>query len=181
MRGLHGEPVRILQNKLGISADGVFGSGTEAALKDYQSKNGLQADGIAGPDTFTQMELYELVLLKVGTRGAAVKKLQAALGVGADGAFGHGTEAAVKKFQESKGLEADGEAGPKTLAQVPGFEITPEQVAASVVTEDTPQVDPAAVEQAKTEDPPPQGIVAKVEEKVAAVGSSIWNTIKKIF
>jgi hypothetical protein len=33
---------------------------------------------------------------------------------------------------------------------------------------------------AANEPPPPQGVVAKVEEKVAEVGKSIWNTIKKI-
>ena len=45
-RGLSGEPVRILQQKLGGEADGIFGSGTEAALKEYQGANGLSVDGI---------------------------------------------------------------------------------------------------------------------------------------
>ena len=60
-RGLHGEPVRILQTKLSIVADGVFGLATEDALKSYQSQNGLVADGVAGPDTFMQMGLHELL------------------------------------------------------------------------------------------------------------------------
>jgi len=50
-------------------------------LREYQQKNGLAVDGIAGPDTFFQMGLYELVLLKVGTHGETVKKLQTALGI----------------------------------------------------------------------------------------------------
>jgi hypothetical protein len=83
-KGLSGEPVKRLQSKLGVEADAVFGSATEKALKDWQAKNGLAADGIAGPDTFMAMGLYELVLLKEGTRGQAVKKLQEKLGVGAD-------------------------------------------------------------------------------------------------
>jgi len=58
--------VRRLQAKLGVEADGEFGSGTEKALKDWQTKNGLSADGVAGPDTFMAMGLYELVLLKQG-------------------------------------------------------------------------------------------------------------------
>src|SRR5215813_10632569 len=91
-KGLSGEPVKRLQYKLGVAADGAFGSSTEKALKDWQTKNGLAADGIAGPDTFMAMGLYELVLLKPGTRGEAVKKLQEKLGVGADGQFGPGTE-----------------------------------------------------------------------------------------
>ena len=62
-RGLSGEPVKVLQAKLGVTADGIFGPGTETALKEYQKKHGLAADGVAGPDTFTQMGLYELVLL----------------------------------------------------------------------------------------------------------------------
>ena len=59
--GLSGEPVRRLQTKLGAN--------TEKALKDGQTKNGLTADGAAGSDTFMAMGLYELVLLKRGTRG----------------------------------------------------------------------------------------------------------------
>jgi peptidoglycan hydrolase-like protein with peptidoglycan-binding domain len=182
-RGLHGEPVRILQQQLGVTADGIFGVATETALKEYQSQNGLAVDGIAGPDTFFQMGLHELLLLKRGSHGETVKKLQAGLGTGADGEFGPGTEAAVRAFQESKGLEVDGIAGPKTLALIDGFgAITEEKVEASLVKEDTPAVDPNAVAQvAASEPPPPQGIVAKVEEKVAEVGKSIWNTVKKIF
>ena len=35
-KGLAGEPVRRLQAKLGVTADGQFGPGTETALKDWQ-------------------------------------------------------------------------------------------------------------------------------------------------
>jgi peptidoglycan hydrolase-like protein with peptidoglycan-binding domain len=183
MRGLHGQPVRLLQETLAIDADGIFGVATEAALKDYQGKNGLAVDGIAGPDTFSQMGLHELVLLKAGSHGETVKRLQTALGIEADGKFGQGTAAAVRAFQESHGLDVDGEAGPKTLAQMDGFgEMTVEKVEASIVHDDTPQVDPSAVAAAaQNEPPPPQGAIAKVEEKVAEVGKSIWSTIKKIF
>jgi peptidoglycan hydrolase-like protein with peptidoglycan-binding domain len=180
-RGVHGEPVRILQTKLGITADGIFGGATDEALRSYQSQNGLDVDGVAGPDTFRHMELHELLLLGHGARGEAVKTLQTGLGIAADGQFGHGTDAAVRSFQEQHGLDVDGIAGPRTLAQVPGFEaITPEKVGASEIKEDTPQVDPAAVDAAAQTEPPPQGIVAKVEAGVAAVGKSIWNTLKKI-
>ena len=100
LRGLKGEPVRRLQEKLGVEADGDFGGGPEKALKDYQTKNGLQVDGIAGPDTFAHMGLYDLVLLKRGSRGSTVKSMQEKLGIDADGKFGGGTEKAVKAYQE---------------------------------------------------------------------------------
>jgi Putative peptidoglycan binding domain len=67
-KGLSGEPVRRLQTKLGVKADGTFGDNTEKALKNWQTKNGLAADGVAGPDTFMAMGLYELVLLAGYTR-----------------------------------------------------------------------------------------------------------------
>jgi peptidoglycan hydrolase-like protein with peptidoglycan-binding domain len=51
-----------------------------------------------------------------GDRGAAVRTIQAALGVTADGVFGRQTEQAVKRFQSSKGLVADGVVGPQTRA-----------------------------------------------------------------
>ena len=44
-----------MQEALGISADGVFGPGTERALKEWQAANGLTADGIAGPATFGKL------------------------------------------------------------------------------------------------------------------------------
>ncbi|WP_435203069.1 N-acetylmuramoyl-L-alanine amidase [Janibacter sp. GS2] len=52
------DEVRLLQRKLGITADGVFGSGTEAAVKRYQRSKRLGADGIAGPNTLRAMGLY---------------------------------------------------------------------------------------------------------------------------
>jgi len=54
------------------------------------------------------------MLLKKGSKGEEVKQLQKALGVGADGIFGSGTEAVVKKFQKDNGLAVDGLVGPGT-------------------------------------------------------------------
>jgi len=53
--GSKGEDVKKLQAKLGLGADGVFGSGTETAVKKWQSSNGLTADGIVGEGTWTKM------------------------------------------------------------------------------------------------------------------------------
>ena len=58
--------------------------------------------------------------MRRGSEGEGVKKLQAALGITADGNFGPGTEAALKKWQAANGLTADGVAGPKTLAKLLG-------------------------------------------------------------
>jgi putative chitinase len=53
--GSKGEDVKKLQAKLGLGSDGVFGSGTEAAVKKWQASNGLTADGIVGEGTWTKM------------------------------------------------------------------------------------------------------------------------------
>lgn len=190
-RGLAGEPVRVLQEKLGVTADGIFGPSTEAALVQYQKDNGLSADGIAGPDTFTAMGLLELVLLHRPLRGEMVRKLQEGLGIGADGVFGAGTEAAVKALQTQNGLVADGVAGPQTLAFVPGFEMPQATVELSLVSETTPTIDDAAVEEAKqTVGPPPQDPsffelattpYRAAGAAVASVGKSIWSTVRNIF
>ena len=58
--------------------------------------------------------------MRRGSQGEGVKKLQAKLGLAADGDFGPGTEAALKKWQAENGLTADGVAGPKTLAKLLG-------------------------------------------------------------
>jgi putative chitinase len=57
-------------------------------------------------------------VLKKGSTGEAVKRMQSELGLEDDGVFGPGTEAAVKKWQASNGLAADGIVGPKTLAKL---------------------------------------------------------------
>lgn len=59
-------------------------------------------------------------VIKKGSKGPTVVALQEALGIGADGAFGSGTEKALKSWQEENGLTADGVAGPKTLAKLLG-------------------------------------------------------------
>jgi len=53
--GSQGEDVKKLQTKLGLGADGIFGAGTEKAVKDWQAKNGLTADGIVGDGTWNKM------------------------------------------------------------------------------------------------------------------------------
>jgi hypothetical protein len=47
-RGSRGASVEVLQLKLGVTADGVFGAQTEAAVKSYQRGAGLDDDGIVG-------------------------------------------------------------------------------------------------------------------------------------
>jgi len=59
-------------------------------------------------------------VLKKGSTGENVKRLQAELGLEDDGVFGPGTESAVKKWQAANGLAADGIVGPKTLAKLLG-------------------------------------------------------------
>ncbi len=181
--GMSGEPVRHLQQKLGLPADGIFGPKTVAALKDFQKKNGLKVDGVAGPDTFIQMGLYELVLLKKGTSGDAVKKLQEKLGLPIDGIFGPGTEKAVRDYQSKNGLTADGIAGPLTLAKlqaIPGM--TAEAVSKSRVTAASVDAWRAATEKAgsgEVKTPPAAPPPPKTAD--AASTHNIWDTIKGIF
>ena len=54
-KGARGEGVKMMQEALGIGADGIFGPGTERALKEWQADNGLVADGIAGPATLGKL------------------------------------------------------------------------------------------------------------------------------
>lgn len=46
--GSRGEEVKTLQKKLNITADGIFGKNTDAAVKAYQKSHGLTVDGIVG-------------------------------------------------------------------------------------------------------------------------------------
>lgn len=50
-KGCRGDDVRLLQTRLGIAADGIFGKNTEKAVKTYQKANKLTADGVVGKNT----------------------------------------------------------------------------------------------------------------------------------
>ena len=50
-RGDRGRAVRLVQRRLGIPADGVFGRQTERAVRRFQRRKGLEVDGIVGPIT----------------------------------------------------------------------------------------------------------------------------------
>lgn len=60
------------------------------------------------------------MLLKVGSKGEDVKKLQSKLGLGSDGIFGRGTEESVKSFQLKNGLTPDGIVGEQTWQKIMG-------------------------------------------------------------
>ena len=71
----------------------------------------------SGDDDF---DVDDIGVLRKGCKGDGVKMMQEALGVGADGAFGPGTERALKEWQTANGLTADGIAGPMTLEKLLG-------------------------------------------------------------
>ncbi len=175
-KGLKGAPVKRLQQKLKVEADGDFGPGTEKAVRDFQQSAGLTVDGIAGPDTFTALGLPELVLLRQGSRGNAVKKLQTGLGIEADGKFGAGTQKAVKAFQEANGLDADGLAGPETLAKMDGFaEMTEETVRKAAVQPDEEHFESEPLPEIKGSD-----VVAGSKIDVPE-NKSVWGKVKGWF
>ncbi len=138
--GMSGRTVRTLQQALvdegyEIDVDGDFGEATDAALRDYQSNNDLTVDGIAGPDTWAALGHGEdegakassggQPMIEAGSRGDAVRDLQAALAelgweLDVDGIFGDATDEAVREFQEENELDADGVVGPLTWAAL-GF------------------------------------------------------------
>lgn len=51
-KGDRGEDVKVLQKKLNVLADGIFGAMTEEAVRQFQGEMGLAADGVAGPRTW---------------------------------------------------------------------------------------------------------------------------------
>lgn len=50
-----GEPVKRIQEAVGVKADGYYGPATVTAVKAFQRKHALSADGIVGPDTWAKI------------------------------------------------------------------------------------------------------------------------------
>jgi putative chitinase len=98
-------------------------NGGDIGLADRQARYAKAMAALGGKITApVNPQITDAVtqVLRKGSKGDAVKKMQAALGIGADGDFGPGTEAALKKWQSANGLAADGVAGPKTLSKLLG-------------------------------------------------------------
>ena len=75
------------------------------------------------------------MLLKVGSKGEDVKKLQEKLGLTADGSFGPKTESVVKEWQSKNGLTADGVVGDGTWSKMFGTtQVVKEDVVITPVT-----------------------------------------------
>jgi peptidoglycan hydrolase-like protein with peptidoglycan-binding domain len=111
--GSRGSAVVKLQRKLRITADGVFGPLTRAAVRSFQKRHGLLVDGIVGPQT--RAALYRAAPNAKLIRAWWVAPVQRALGVPVDGLYGPVSRAAVRAFQKRKGLVVDGIVGPQTL------------------------------------------------------------------
>jgi hypothetical protein len=54
-RGDRGEPVKLVQAKIDVEANGTFDAGTEAAVRAFQRNHGLVGDGIVGPRTWATL------------------------------------------------------------------------------------------------------------------------------
>lgn len=47
-----GKSIKLIQKKLGIDVDGIFGNGTYMAVRNFQARNNLAVDGIVGKNTW---------------------------------------------------------------------------------------------------------------------------------
>jgi len=55
-RSAKGEDVKLIQRKAGVADDGLFGPGTEAAVREFQRGHNLVPDGIVGPRTWEAID-----------------------------------------------------------------------------------------------------------------------------
>lgn len=114
------------------------------------------------------------MLLRVGSTGDDVKKLQELLGVDVIGKFGPKTEAAVKGWQSANGLTPDGIVGPNTWAKMfaPKVE-APVQAPAPVAQ---PAVQNTAFKLDRLKGHIPQAVIDQIPDTAARFG--ITNTLR---
>jgi putative chitinase len=104
------------------------------------------------------------MLLKLGSTGDDVVKLQQKLGVDPIGKFGPKTEAAVKAWQSANGLTADGLVGPGTWAKM-FAEGTVSQP--SVITEPAPAPSVGGLKLEKLKGHIPDSVIAQIPDTAA--------------
>jgi peptidoglycan hydrolase-like protein with peptidoglycan-binding domain len=133
-QGASGDAVKRVERALrrtpnpSLTVDGVFGPQLEATVKQFQQGAGLTADGIVGPATWAALpDGGPMPTLQEGSNGSVVSSLQTLLTNGApgqwittpqgiDGSFGPHTKAAVVAFQGWAGVAQDGIVGDQTWA-----------------------------------------------------------------
>jgi len=101
------------------------------------------------------------MILKLGSEGEDVKKLQIKLGVDPIGKFGPKTDAAVKAWQAANGLAADGVVGPATWAKLMGESI---QSAPVVITEPAPVATVGGLKLEKLKGHIPDAVIAQIPD-----------------
>ena len=133
--GPHVEDVQRLLSSVGLAPHddepGVFGPGTEHAVRGLQQRHGLPADGVVDHETWQVLvaasyRLGDRLLFRTRPllRGEDVRDLQLRLSrLGfdpglVDGVLGPDTERALIAFQTEVGLVVDGIVGAETLEQL---------------------------------------------------------------
>lgn len=133
-----------------LKIDGVFGSDVEKQVKNFQRYFNLSIDGKVGPLTWGKMrnvwlsikngstvppqtppqsDIYPGYILKIGSSGSNVMKIQEWLSgisqiyesipsLAVDGKFGQGTQNSVIAFQKRFNLTRDGLVGPLTWNKI---------------------------------------------------------------
>ncbi len=104
------------------------------------------------------------MILKLGSEGEDVKKLQIKLGVDPIGKFGPKTDAAVKAWQSANGLAADGVVGPATWAKLMGESV---QSAPVVITEPAPLPSAGGLKLEKLRGHIPDAVIAQIPDTAA--------------
>lgn len=90
--------------------DGIEGSGTKTAYKNFQKYVGITADGIYGVNTNNKLiEVIKDLQSKLNSKGYSLT---------VDGMVGNATINAIKDFQAKNGLVVDGIAGTKTYEKL---------------------------------------------------------------
>ncbi len=104
------------------------------------------------------------MLLKLGSEGEDVKKLQIKLGVDPIGKFGPKTDAAVRTWQAANGLTADGIVGSGTWAKMFSEGVTS---APTVITEPAPAPSVGGLKLEKLRGHIPDAVIAQIPDTAA--------------
>jgi putative chitinase len=98
--GSKGDEVKKIQQKLGLTADGIFGKNTEEAIKKFQISNNIVVDGVVGDLVWNKLIIVNLQPTSTPSTSSSSSTIPAISGLNIERLKGHIPDTVISQIPE---------------------------------------------------------------------------------